>query len=168
LDEEGFDGGGRVPLGAHVLNVLSKLFLCDVSIYIMEMVKKGQARYVAETSDRVAHCGEKDGWDCGNEEIAEDGILIMPEDELFEEGLVLPIVFRNFGVRGLVLLGGEGWRDSGYLECNAVDAALFVVGGVDGEVQVAMDSVFSRRVDPRGFALSSTCMTRMVAKVGSV
>jgi hypothetical protein len=46
---------------------------------------------------------------------------------------VLSIVFCNFGVRGLVLVGGESWRGGGYLECNAADAALFVVVGVDGE-----------------------------------
>jgi hypothetical protein len=46
-----------VPLGAHALDVLFQLFLCDVSVDIMEMVEKGQARYIAETSDGVAHCG---------------------------------------------------------------------------------------------------------------
>jgi hypothetical protein len=38
----------------------------------------------------------------------------------------------------------------GYLECNAADAALFVVVGVDGEGQMAMDSISSCRVYRRG------------------
>jgi hypothetical protein len=63
---------------------------------------------------------------------------------------VLSIVFCNFGVRGLFLVGGESWRGDGYLERNATDAALFVVVGVDGEGQMAMDSVSSCRVDRRG------------------
>jgi hypothetical protein len=63
---------------------------------------------------------------------------------------VLLIVFCNLGVRGLVLVGGEGWRGGGYLERNAADAALFVVVGVDGEGQMAMDSVSSCRVDRCG------------------
>jgi hypothetical protein len=70
LNEEGFDGGGRVPLGAHALDVLFQLFLCDVSVDIMEMVEKGQAIYIAETSDGVANGGEKNGRDCSDEEIA--------------------------------------------------------------------------------------------------
>jgi hypothetical protein len=36
------------------------------------------------------------------------------------------------------------------LKVNAADAELFVVGGVDGEGQVAMMSVSSCRVDLRG------------------
>jgi hypothetical protein len=63
---------------------------------------------------------------------------------------MLSIVFCNFGVRGLVLVGGEGWRGGGYLERNAADAALFVVVGDDGEGQMAVDSVSSCRVDRRG------------------
>jgi hypothetical protein len=67
-----------VPLGAHALDVLLKLFLCDVSVYIIEMAEKGQARYISETSEGVANGGKKDGWDCSDEEIVEDGICIMP------------------------------------------------------------------------------------------
>jgi hypothetical protein len=52
------------------LDVLFQLFLCDVSVDIMEMVEKVQARYIAETSDGAAHCGEEDGWYCSDEEIA--------------------------------------------------------------------------------------------------
>jgi hypothetical protein len=137
-------------LGAHALDVLLQLFLCDLSVDIMEMVDKGQARCIFETSDGVVHYGEDDGWDCGDDEIGEDGIRIIPEDELCEKGLMLLIVFRNFGVCCLVLVGGEGWRDGQYLERHAANAALFVVGGVGGEGQMAMDSVSSRRVDRRG------------------
>jgi hypothetical protein len=36
------------------------------------------------------------------------------------------------------------------LKVSAVDAALFIVGGIAGEGQVAMDSVASRQVDRRG------------------
>jgi hypothetical protein len=122
-------------------------FLCGVSVDIMEMVEKGQARYIAETSDGVAHCGEEDGRDCGDEEIAEDGIRIMSKDKLCEEGLVLAIVLHNSGIRGLFLVVWKGWRSSGGLECNAVDAVLFVVCGVDGEGQMAIDSISSHRVD---------------------
>jgi hypothetical protein len=137
--------GGRLPLGAHALDVLLQIFLCDMSVDITDMVKEGHARHIAETSDGVAHCSEEDGWDRGYEEIAEDGIRIMPNDEIYEERLVLVVVLRNFGVLGLVLVGWEGWRGGGDLERNAADAALFVVGGVDGEGQVAMDSVSLRQ-----------------------
>jgi hypothetical protein len=61
-----------------VLHLLFHLFLCVVSIDIMEMVEKVQARYISETSDGVANGGKKDGWDCSDEDIAEDGICIMP------------------------------------------------------------------------------------------
>jgi hypothetical protein len=69
---------GGVPLGAHALDVLFQLFLCDVSVDIMEMVEKGQARYIAETSDGVMDGGKKYGRNCSDEEIAEDGICSIP------------------------------------------------------------------------------------------
>jgi hypothetical protein len=50
-----------------------------VSIYIMDVVEKGQERHVAKTGDGVANCGEEDGWYRGDEDIAEDGIPIMPK-----------------------------------------------------------------------------------------
>jgi hypothetical protein len=93
-----------MPLGPHALDVLFQLFLCDLSVDIMEMVEKGQARHVSETGDGVAHRIEEDGWYRIDEEIAEDGIHSMPKDELCEEGLVLAVVLRNIGICGLVFV----------------------------------------------------------------
>jgi hypothetical protein len=75
-----------------------------VSVDTIDMVEKGQARYVGETGESVAHRCEEDGWYSGDEEIAEDVICIMPKEKLCEEDLVLAVVFRNFGVCGLVLV----------------------------------------------------------------
>jgi hypothetical protein len=150
LDKEGLYSGVWVPLVPHALDVLLQIFICDVSVDIMEMVEKRQARHVAEAGDGVAHHGEEYGWYRGDGEIAEDGICIMPKDELCEEGLLLAFVLPNFGVCGLVLVYWEGWRWGGDLERAAADAALFFVCGIDGEGQVAMDSFYLRRVDRCG------------------
>jgi hypothetical protein len=104
LDKKGFDVGWWVPLSPHALDVLFQFFLCDASVDIMEMGKKGQTRYVSKTGDGVALCGEEDGLHCGDEEIAEDGICIVPADELRKEDLVLTVVLRNFCVGGLVFV----------------------------------------------------------------
>jgi hypothetical protein len=141
LDEEGFTGGGRLSLGAHVLYVLFQLFLCDMSLDIMDMVEKVQARNVAKTSDGVVHCGVEDFWDYGDEEIVENGIRIMPEDEFCEAGLVLS---------DLSLWAGKAGGVVGTWNATPPDAVLFVVGGVDGEGHVTMDSISSRRVDQHG------------------
>jgi hypothetical protein len=93
-----------VPLGPYALDVLFQLFLCDVYIDIMEMVERGQERHDSETGDGVALPGEEDGWYRGDEDIAENGIHIMPKDKLCEKGLVLAVVLRNFRVCGIVFV----------------------------------------------------------------
>jgi hypothetical protein len=102
LDKKGFDGGGWVPLSPHALDVLLQLFFCDVYVEIMEMGEMGQTRYISKTGDGVALRGEENGWHCGDEKTAEDGIYIVLEEELREEGLVISIVLRDFCVGGLV------------------------------------------------------------------
>jgi hypothetical protein len=104
LDEKGFDGGGRVPLGPHALDVLFRLFLCGASVDIMDMGEKGQARHVSEAGDGAALHGEEDGWYHCDEEIAEDGIRIVPKDEIREESLVLVVVLHNLCVCGIVFV----------------------------------------------------------------
>jgi hypothetical protein len=54
------------------------------------------------------------------------------------------------------------------MQCNAADAELFVVGGVDGEGQVAMESTPNVEYIKVALALSSTCVTRIAAKVAYV
>jgi hypothetical protein len=77
----------------------------------------------------------------------------VPQHEFGEEGLVLHVVFGDFRVRSLVLVGGEIGRCRGYFEGDAANAAELVVFGVDGEGEMPMDSVSSRGVDRRGVGI---------------
>jgi hypothetical protein len=126
------------------LGVLIQSLFRDPAVHIVEVCEEGEACHVTETGDRVALGCEGNCWDCCDEEVAKEGIGIVPQNEFCEEGLVLPVFLGDFRVRSLILVGGERGRCLGYFENYAADAVALVVLGIYGEGEMPMDSVSSR------------------------
>jgi hypothetical protein len=114
---------GGVPLRPHSNDIVLELLFRNFSVVVMKVGQEFEARDVSEACDGVLHGGKKDAGYCGDEEVAQDGIYVVPHDEIEAEGLVLPIVFGDLRLGGLVLVcridWWFGWCDEFYVTLAA-------------------------------------------------